>query len=70
VWTQGSTRIEIIIENPYHRTRGVLMAELDGRTVDPNAVPVPEDGQVHRLRVVLGSAADRRAESAKHAESL
>jgi cyclic beta-1,2-glucan synthetase len=69
-WTRGATRLEILIENPYHRTRGVLLAELDGRPVDASAVPVPGDGGAHRLRIVIGSPADRRAESASRASSL
>jgi cyclic beta-1,2-glucan synthetase len=58
VWTQGTTRWEITIENPARRSRGVALVELDGQPIDPGAIVCREDGGQHRLRVVLGKATD------------
>jgi cyclic beta-1,2-glucan synthetase len=54
LWRFGRARYEISVENPERRSRGVLRAELDGRPVDAAAVPLVDDGQVHRVKVVLG----------------
>jgi cyclic beta-1,2-glucan synthetase len=56
LWTQGRTTVEITIENPNAQSRGVGLVELDGRQVAPDAIPCPDDGAQHRLRVVLGPA--------------
>jgi cyclic beta-1,2-glucan synthetase len=53
-WRHRSTRYEIAVQNPARRCRGVGSAELDGAPVDPEAIPIVDDGGVHRLRVVLG----------------
>ncbi len=53
-WRVGETRYQIEVTNPEQRCRGVTIAELDGVAVDPSAVPLVEDGALHRLRVVLG----------------
>src|SRR5579864_6207800 len=54
VWRFRSTRYEITVENPTRRCRGVGSAELDGAAVDPSAIPIVDDGGVHRLSAVLG----------------
>ncbi len=51
---QGASLYEITVENPGHRNRGVALATLDGAPVDPGAIPLLEDGEVHRIRVVMG----------------
>jgi cyclic beta-1,2-glucan synthetase len=51
-----SSRYEIAVENPAGVERGVARVELDGVTL-PGTLPVVElvqDGQVHRVRVVMG----------------
>jgi cyclic beta-1,2-glucan synthetase len=53
-WTLGGTRYEITVENPARRCRGIATALLDGAEVVPGAVPLVEDGAVHRLRLVMG----------------
>jgi len=53
-WTAGRTVYEITIENPDRVSRGVGLVQLDGRTVDPDAIPWRDDGARHHLRVVLG----------------
>jgi cyclic beta-1,2-glucan glucanotransferase len=54
VWRFGGSRYEIAVENPEHRFRSVGRAELDGAEVDPGAIPLIDDGAVHRVRIVIG----------------
>jgi cyclic beta-1,2-glucan synthetase len=56
VWRFGGSRYEIEVLNPEHRWRGVGRAELDGEAVDPTAIPLADDGAVHRVRIVMGKA--------------
>jgi cyclic beta-1,2-glucan synthetase len=44
------------VTNPEHRCRGVQSAELDGRPIDPGAIPLRDDGETHEVLVVLGTA--------------
>jgi cyclic beta-1,2-glucan synthetase len=53
-WRFGATRYAIEVVNPERRTRGVALAVLDGKDVDPAAIPLADDGGRHELRVVLG----------------
>jgi len=53
-WRFGRSRYEVLVENPDRQSRGVVRAELDGVPVDASAVPLLDDGQVHRVHVVLG----------------
>jgi cellobiose phosphorylase len=50
------TRYEIAVENPRHVSRGVVLAELDGVAIAKDAalIPLVDDGDVHRVRIVLG----------------
>jgi cyclic beta-1,2-glucan synthetase len=57
-WRFGGSRYEITVENPDGRCRGVEIAELDGVRVDAHAIPLVDDGAVHRLRVRLGNGGD------------
>jgi cyclic beta-1,2-glucan synthetase len=54
-WTTAGTRYRFVIENPEHRSRGIAIAECDGVPVDPNAIPLVEDGREHTVHVVLGA---------------
>jgi cyclic beta-1,2-glucan synthetase len=54
-WRFGKSLYEITVENPEHRNRGVAEALMDGARVDARAIPLVDDGAVHRLRVVLGA---------------
>jgi cyclic beta-1,2-glucan glucanotransferase len=56
VWRFLDTRYEITVSNPDRRCRGVFKAELDGVAADPMAIPLVDDGGIHQVRVVLGSA--------------
>jgi len=53
-WRFHDTRYEIAVSNPERRCRGVASAELDGAAVNASAIPLVEDGGVHRVRIVLG----------------
>jgi cyclic beta-1,2-glucan synthetase len=57
-WRIGRTRYRIEVANPEHRSVGVASATLDGVSVDVNAIPLTEDGQLHEVKVVLGRGSD------------
>ena len=52
----GTSRFEIVVENPQGVQRGGAAAELDGAkfVVRPLSIPLKDDGAVHRLQVRLG----------------
>jgi len=56
-WRHGRSLYDVTVENPEHKNRGVAEALLDGVVVDAGAIPLVDDGAVHRLRVVMGSPA-------------
>jgi cyclic beta-1,2-glucan synthetase len=56
-WRFGATRYEIAVVNPVQRCRGIASARLDGAPVDPDAIPLTDDGAVHTLRIILGDRA-------------
>jgi cellobiose phosphorylase len=58
-WTVGSARYDITVTNPEHRCHGVRVAALDGSAIDPNAIPVLDDGRTHVVRVELGEPSAR-----------
>jgi cyclic beta-1,2-glucan synthetase len=60
VWRFGGTRYEITVSNPEHCCRGIAAAELDGKPVDPAAIPLVDDGTTHRVQVVVGEPAGSR----------
>jgi cyclic beta-1,2-glucan synthetase len=53
VWMRGRTRYEVTVTNPHKTSRGVASAELDGRPVDPAAIPIHDDGGTHRVTIEL-----------------
>ncbi|MEO5616483.1 MAG: glycosyltransferase 36 associated protein, partial [Candidatus Eisenbacteria bacterium] len=55
-WRHGRTRYEITVENPGQRSHGVAEALLDGTRVAASAIPLVDDGELHRVRVVMGAA--------------
>jgi cyclic beta-1,2-glucan synthetase len=59
-WRYGGTTYHIRVENPERRTRGVAKATLDGRPVDPSAIPLVDDGRTHEIHAILGPRAIRR----------
>jgi cyclic beta-1,2-glucan synthetase len=54
-WRVGATRYSIEVANPEGRCRGVASAELDGKPVEPGAIPLLDDGATHVVKVVLGA---------------
>jgi cyclic beta-1,2-glucan synthetase len=52
----GTSRYEILVENPQGMQRGIAGAELDGVEIDvtPLVIPLRDDRRVHRLLVRLG----------------
>ncbi|HWZ63520.1 MAG TPA: glucoamylase family protein [Steroidobacteraceae bacterium] len=61
VFRHGSARYEILVENPLGVSRGIALAELNGKTLPSGSqtrVPLVDDGNTHRLRLVLGGAED------------
>jgi cyclic beta-1,2-glucan synthetase len=56
-WRLGRTIYEITVDNPQGRNRGVGRVEVDGSPVDPEAIPLSNDGKTHVVRVVLGQPA-------------
>jgi cyclic beta-1,2-glucan synthetase len=57
----GASRYEISVENPQHRCRGISEAMLDGIEVDPSAIPLYDDGEIHQIRAVIGASVPVRA---------
>jgi len=49
-------RYEIVVENPCRVSRGVIYAELDGKALpdSPTRIPLMDDGETHKVRVILG----------------
>lgn len=54
-YRHNNTRYEITVENPDGAARGIAAIELDGeRRLNGNSIALQDDGQLHRVRVVLG----------------
>ena len=59
-WKYANTHYHIEVENPEHQYTGVRSATLDGETVDAAAIPLRDDGQTHKVVIVMGAtSADR-----------
>jgi len=56
-WTVGGTRYRISVVNPEHRCSVVRSVDVDGVAVDPDAIPMLDDGRTHDIVVVLGDPA-------------
>jgi cyclic beta-1,2-glucan synthetase len=56
-WRFGGTLYVIVVENPERRCRGVASVRVDDAAVDAGAIPLMDDGGVHRVHAVLGAAA-------------
>ena len=55
-WRVQRTQYLISVSNPARQCRGVLEALLDDRPVDAAAIPLVDDGRIHHVRIVLGTA--------------
>jgi cellobiose phosphorylase len=67
-WTVRGTRYHIHVANPEHRCAGVAAATLDGARVDPQRIPIVEDGNSHDVEIILGrngtsTSSDQRVDS-------
>jgi cyclic beta-1,2-glucan synthetase len=58
-WRVGRTCYQITVVNPEHRGRGVRSASLDGAAVEPDAIPLLQDGKTHDVIVELGDSIGR-----------
>jgi cyclic beta-1,2-glucan synthetase len=56
-WTIDGTRYLFTVLNPEHRSHGIAWAELDGVSVDANAIPLKNDHEPHEVRIMLGATA-------------
>jgi cyclic beta-1,2-glucan synthetase len=56
-WRHGKSVYEIRVANPGHTSRGVASASLDGAPVEPQSIPLVDDGAVHQLVVTMGEPA-------------
>ena len=56
-WRVGGVTLEIAVENPELRNRGVASVTLDGVAVDPRAIPLPTAAGVHHVVVRMGESA-------------
>ena len=54
----GGSRYEIAVENPHGVSEGIASTSLDGVALDgpAPAIELRDDGETHRVRVVLGEA--------------
>jgi cyclic beta-1,2-glucan synthetase len=68
-WRFGTTRYSIVVENPERRCRGVARVALDGAPIDAAAIPLVDDGGVHRVHVLLGTAGAPAPVSAERSSS-
>jgi cyclic beta-1,2-glucan synthetase len=68
-WRVAGASYHIVVENPDHRSSGVRSVVLDGSEVDPDAIPLVDDGQAHTVVIVLGDPAARGVAAAGRAAS-
>jgi len=56
VFKYHSARYEIAVENPHGVSRGIAYLELDGKTLPqgPTRLPLVDDGETHKVRLILG----------------
>jgi cyclic beta-1,2-glucan synthetase len=57
IWRVGRTHYDINVQNPKRRCRGISDATLDDKPVDPAAIPLIDDGDTHRVQIVMGESA-------------
>jgi cyclic beta-1,2-glucan synthetase len=53
-WRFRGARYQIDVVNPLQRCRGIAHAVLDGTPVEPNSIPLVDDGRAHEVTIVLG----------------
>jgi cyclic beta-1,2-glucan synthetase len=60
-WKVGCTAYRISVVNAGHRCRGVHSAEIDGVAIDPDAIPLLDDGKTHHVVVEMGDPNGRQS---------
>ena len=50
----GATSYQIKVNNPTHIAHTVQLVKLDGKILDPQAIPLVNDGQEHTVEVMMG----------------
>jgi cyclic beta-1,2-glucan synthetase len=53
-WKVRGTTYRISVVNPSHRCRGVRSVHIDDVAIDPEAIPLLDDGKTHDVVVELG----------------
>lgn len=53
-YRRGTTHYHIKVENPLGLCRGVAEVEIDGKPLQTVEIPLVNDGETHRVRIVLG----------------
>ncbi|MGZ5601729.1 MAG: hypothetical protein ACXWFX_14155, partial [Methylobacter sp.] len=55
IYQHENTPYDITVENPNRAAHGIAFIELDGeRRLNGNSITLQDDGQLHRVRVVMG----------------
>jgi cyclic beta-1,2-glucan synthetase len=54
---EGATTCVITVRNPAHVNRGVKQVSLDGAPLPDGRIPLQNDGQIHRIDVLMGKDA-------------
>lgn len=56
IYRNGATRYHFVVENPHGLNRGIVSAELDGKSVNPTPLQIEltNDKKTHNIRAVLG----------------
>jgi cyclic beta-1,2-glucan synthetase len=64
----GETTYEILVENPERRCSGVRDIAMDDEppSAGKSAIPLVNDGKVHRVRITMGAPATRKVGSLAH----
>jgi cyclic beta-1,2-glucan synthetase len=64
-WQFGASTYEVEVDNAAHVSSGVSHADIDGKTVSAEAIPLVDDGRTHRVRIVMGPAQPVSSESSE-----
>jgi cyclic beta-1,2-glucan synthetase len=64
-WQFGASTYEVEVDNAAHVSSGVSHADIDGKTVSAEAIPLVDDGRPHRVRIVMGPARPVSSESSE-----
>jgi cyclic beta-1,2-glucan synthetase len=68
-YRHGSATYQFTVENPHAVEHGVERVDVDGREQEEPAIRLTDDGQTHKVRVVLGANGPRGGEGTPGPES-